>query len=162
MLAHKLHGFFGAGHVLPTRLHMVELSQAHLTMNAQMVDLSLLQLLAASFIALATQVAARVQHTDIIRVENWAPASQRFRAIPTLDSAPPASSLTGPDAINVPAHGSTAWAYKFSAKAEGTATGRVTFKNESTGEYRLWNVTFKVSLDLKIVSSSCGASQKKT
>ncbi|KAK9832952.1 hypothetical protein WJX74_002566 [Apatococcus lobatus] len=90
------------------------------------------------------QVAARVQHADTIRVENWAPASQRFRAIPALDSAPPATSFTGPDIIAVPAHGSTTWAYKFSAKAEGTATGRVTFKNEATGEYRLWNITFKV------------------
>lgn len=91
-------------------------------------------------------MAARVQHSDIIRVENWAPASQRFRAIPVLDTAPPATSFTGPDTIAIPAHGSTAWGYKFSARAEGTATGRVTFKNESTGEYRLWNITFKVKL----------------
>ena len=134
--------------MLPTSLHMVKLSQSRLTVNAQMVDVNLRQLLAASFVALGTQVAARVQHTDIIKVENWAPVSQRFRAITTLDKAPPVTSFTGPDAIAVPAHGSTAWAYKFSAKAEGTAMGRVTFKNESTGEYRLWNVTFKVRLAL--------------
>ena len=94
--------------------------------------------------SLALQVAARTQHSDSIKVENWTPASQRFRAIPSLDNAPPATSFTGPDIIAVPAHGSTAWAFKFTARAEGTATGRVTFRNDSNREYRFWNVTFKV------------------
>ncbi len=96
------------------------------------------------------QVAARTQHSETIKVENWAPVSQRFRVIPALDSAPPATAFTGPETIAVPAHGSASWTYKFSARAEGTATGRVTFKNEATGEYRFWNVHFKVRLILTL------------
>jgi len=93
--------------------------------------------------SVSKELVAKEDHTEILSVANWLPRAQRFLAkIEMLSEVDEAFSLTGPPALDVPAHSERVYRLHALMHREGTMSARVTFLNEKTGEYMWYEVSF--------------------
>ncbi|XP_065519830.1 hydrocephalus-inducing protein-like, partial [Lathamus discolor] len=97
--------------------------------------------------AISRQVACRNSHTELIPVSNWLQRPQRFLVV--IDMLKPenlesSSVLQGCSYIDVPSSAKKDYQLTFFSYKEGVYRAKVTFLNETTGEYLFHMVTFKV------------------
>eukprot|EP00854_Cymbomonas_tetramitiformis_P000766 gene766-1240_t len=88
------------------------------------------------------KASAKTACVELLKVTNWLNSPQRFKAVIEFKAADPSISMRGPDFIDVPALSEKEYKLHFYAYKEGVTTGKVTLKNEQTGEYMYYNVTF--------------------
>ncbi|XP_057292027.1 hydrocephalus-inducing protein-like [Hydractinia symbiolongicarpus] len=92
-------------------------------------------------------VPCKMAYTEMLNVSNWLRKPQRFRVMMELvkpDKPDPATTFKGFDYIDVPGLSKKEYKLNFYAHREGTFSSKVTFKNEQSGEYQFYYVTFKV------------------
>ncbi|OON17774.1 hypothetical protein X801_06385, partial [Opisthorchis viverrini] len=92
------------------------------------------------------EVECRKPHVECINVTNWLNCTQRFQvhlSVIRPDRLDPGTSLNGVEYIEVPADGSKEYKLHFMGYRECTTVVRVTFTNESSGEYQFCELTFK-------------------
>ncbi|KAL5255873.1 hypothetical protein ACHWQZ_G011188 [Mnemiopsis leidyi] len=97
---------------------------------------------------LPIDIPAKTQHTETLRVHNWLRVPQRFiviREILKPDRPDPATNLKGFDYIDVPGLSERDYKLHFEAYKEGNVHSKITFKNEQSGEFQFYFVTYKVS-----------------
>ncbi|XP_065519900.1 hydrocephalus-inducing protein homolog, partial [Lathamus discolor] len=97
--------------------------------------------------AISRQVPCRNSHTELIPVSNWLQRPQRFLVV--IDMLKPenlesSSVLQGCSYIDVPSSAKKDYQLTFFSYKEGVYRAKVTFLNETTGEYLFHMVTFKV------------------
>ncbi|XP_065519814.1 hydrocephalus-inducing protein-like [Lathamus discolor] len=97
--------------------------------------------------AISWQVPCRNSHTELIPVYNWLQRPQRFLVV--IDMLKPenlesSSVLQGCSYIDVPSSAKKDYQLTFFSYKEGVYRAKVTFLNETTGEYLFHMVTFKV------------------
>jgi hydrocephalus-inducing protein len=97
-------------------------------------------------------VPAKETLSETLRVRNWLATPQRFRLLVERRQAAPATTITGPDYVDVPAYGTKDVRLAFHAYVPGTTTAQVVFKNEASGEYTFY--------DLKVTATT--AAQRGT
>lgn len=93
-------------------------------------------------------VPCKTAYTQLLTVSNWLRHPQRFRAIIDIlkpDRPDATTTLKGLDYIDVPAKSKKEYKLHFYAHKEGNINTKVTFKNEQTGEYAYYYVTFKAT-----------------
>ncbi|ORZ34407.1 hypothetical protein BCR44DRAFT_1513959 [Catenaria anguillulae PL171] len=90
-------------------------------------------------------VTGKKNHVESMTVTNWLKRPQRFRVtLEQVGKTEPFVLLKGHDFVDLPGLGSREYKLHFYSFKETTANVRVTFKNEQTGEYMYYLVTFKV------------------
>ncbi|XP_065519877.1 hydrocephalus-inducing protein-like, partial [Lathamus discolor] len=97
--------------------------------------------------AISRQVPCMNSHTELIPVSNWLQRPQRFLVV--IDMLKPenlesSSVLQGCSYIDVPSSAKKDYQLTFFSYKEGVYRAKVTFLNETTGEYLFHMVTFKV------------------
>ena len=83
---------------------------------------------------------AKQDLTVPLRVDNWLPATQRFRVTVDVDSPEPSTFLRGPATLDVPANGHRDFKLNFYAYKECSTSATVTFTNPATREYVRYRV----------------------
>ncbi|XP_073706753.1 hydrocephalus-inducing protein homolog [Garra rufa] len=94
------------------------------------------------------EIKCKSHHTQTVPVHNWLPRPQRFRAVMELikpDRSDGIVSLKGLEYIDVPALDTKNHTLSFFTYKEGQYNAKVTFKNETTGEYLFYNLNFKAT-----------------
>ncbi|XP_035679087.1 LOW QUALITY PROTEIN: hydrocephalus-inducing protein homolog [Branchiostoma floridae] len=94
------------------------------------------------------EVPCKTGYTELLTVSNWLKHPQRFRV--SIDMVKPdrldqSTSLKGLDYIDVPGLGKRDYKLNFFAHREGTVTSKVVFREDTTGEYQFYFVTFKAT-----------------
>ncbi|XP_073785286.1 hydrocephalus-inducing protein homolog isoform X1 [Danio rerio] len=92
------------------------------------------------------EIKCKTLHTQTVTVHNWLPRPQRFRAVRELikpDRSDDTVSLEGLEYVDVPAQDAKSYKLSFFTYKEGLYSFKVTFKNETTGEYLFYNLNFK-------------------
>ncbi|XP_033920382.1 hydrocephalus-inducing protein-like [Melopsittacus undulatus] len=110
--------------------------------------------------AISRQVPCRKCHTELIPVSNWLHRPQRFLVV--IDMLKPenlesSSVLQGCSYMDVPSSAKKDYQLTFLSYKEGVFRAKVTFLNETTGEYLFHMVTFKV-----VASGPMGTVQMST
>lgn len=93
-------------------------------------------------------IPCKTAHTEMLPVHNWLHRPQRFHAVIEAirpDKLDRSVKLHGLEYIDVPAMGRKDYRLNFYAHKEGTFTAKVTFKNDQTGEYLFYNISFKAT-----------------
>ncbi|XP_066540500.1 hydrocephalus-inducing protein homolog isoform X2 [Hoplias malabaricus] len=93
-------------------------------------------------------VPCKTAYTVIVPVQNWLQKPQRFRAVVemTKPERPDSTvSLKGLDYVDVPALAKRDYKISFFSYKEGQYNAKVTFRNEVTGEYLFYYLTFKAT-----------------
>ncbi|XP_014668502.1 PREDICTED: LOW QUALITY PROTEIN: hydrocephalus-inducing protein homolog [Priapulus caudatus] len=92
------------------------------------------------------EVPCKTSYTELLRVHNWLSRAQRFKV--TIESQKlerlESTTIKGLDYIDVPGN-SKDYKLNFYAYKEGTATVKVMFRNEKTGEYQWYEVSFRAT-----------------
>ena len=88
------------------------------------------------------QVAAKEAHVQTVKVANWLNKPQRFKVVVELQQADPATQLTAPPYVDVAGLADKDCKLHFHALTEGQTTGTVTFQNQTSGEYIIYNLAF--------------------
>ncbi|XP_069028847.1 hydrocephalus-inducing protein homolog [Embiotoca jacksoni] len=94
------------------------------------------------------ELPAKTQHSQLLPVHNWLSRPQRFCVlIETLkpDKPDATMSLGGLKYIDVPALSTRDYKMSFFTYREGQYNTKVTFRNEATGEYSFYLVSFSVT-----------------
>ena len=94
----------------------------------------------------SVDVPSKQRHTEYLPVANWLVTNQRFKVIRDVlkpDRPDISLSIQGQDYIDVPGNSKREYQLHFHAFKVGTTYLRVTFKNEDTGEYCFYLLTFK-------------------
>ncbi|XP_035381538.1 hydrocephalus-inducing protein homolog [Electrophorus electricus] len=94
------------------------------------------------------EVPCKTPYTEIVPVHNWLPKPQRFRVtveMVKLERPDNTVSLKGLDYVDVPALAKRDYKISFFSYKEGQYNAKVTFKNETTGEYLFYNLSFKAT-----------------
>lgn len=94
------------------------------------------------------EVPCKTKHTEQLHVPNWTKTNQHFkvtREILKPDKPDGSLSISGIDYIDVPGDSHREYNLNFLAFKVGTVFTKVTFKNEETGEYCFYLVTFKAT-----------------
>lgn len=94
------------------------------------------------------ELPAKTHHTESLPVHNWLSKHQRFRVLMEIlkpDNPDATVSLKGLEYMDVPASASRDYTMSFFAYREGTYSTKVTFRNEGSGEYLFYLVTFKAT-----------------
>nr|XP_055030475.1 hydrocephalus-inducing protein homolog [Misgurnus anguillicaudatus] len=97
---------------------------------------------------IAEEIQCKTHHTQILSVNNWLPRLQRFRAVMELikpDRSDGTVSLKGQEYIDVPPLDKKSYKLSFFSYKEGQYIAKVTFKNETTGEYLFYNLNYKAT-----------------
>jgi len=93
-------------------------------------------------------VPCKMAYTEMLNVTNWLRKPQRFRVTMELikpEKPDPATTFKGLDYIDIPGLSKKEYKVNFYAHKEGSFSCKVTFKNEQSGEYQFYYVTFRVS-----------------
>ncbi|XP_030368417.1 hydrocephalus-inducing protein homolog isoform X2 [Strigops habroptila] len=98
--------------------------------------------------AISRQVPCRNSHTELIPVSNWLHRPQRFLVV--IDMLKPenlesSSVLQGLSYIDLPSSAKKDYQLTFFSYKEGVFNAKVTFLNETTGEFLFYMVTFKAT-----------------
>ena len=91
-------------------------------------------------------VPSKLKHTEYLPIANWLVTNQRFKVIRDIlkpDRPDISLSIQGQDYIDVPGNSKRDYQLHFHAFKVGTTFIRVAFKNEDTGEYCFYLLTFK-------------------
>ncbi|XP_076848184.1 hydrocephalus-inducing protein homolog isoform X3 [Brachyhypopomus gauderio] len=93
-------------------------------------------------------VPCKTPYTEIVPVHNWLPKPQRFRV--TVEMVKPERPditvfLKGLDYVDVPGLAKQDYKISFFSYKEGQYHAKVTFKNETTGEYLFYLLNFKAT-----------------
>uniref|UniRef100_W5LN16 HYDIN axonemal central pair apparatus protein n=1 Tax=Astyanax mexicanus TaxID=7994 RepID=W5LN16_ASTMX len=94
------------------------------------------------------EVPCKTLYTEMIPVQNWLHKPQRFRVLMEMvnpDRPDNTVSLKGLDYMDVPALAKRDYKISFFSYKEGQYNAKVTFKNEVTGEYLFYNLSFKAT-----------------
>ena len=94
----------------------------------------------------AVEVPSKLKHTELLTVSNWLKTNQRFKVIRDIlkpDRPDISLSIQGLDYIDVPGNSKREYQLQFHAFKVGTTYMRVTFRNEETGEFCFYLLTFK-------------------
>ncbi|KAI6660485.1 hypothetical protein LOD99_14069 [Oopsacas minuta] len=94
----------------------------------------------------SVDVPSKLRHTEYLPVANWLTTNQRFKVFRDIlkpDRPDISLSIQGQDYIDVPGNSKREYQLHFHAFKVGTTYMRVTFKNEDTGEYCFYLLTFK-------------------
>ncbi|TRY66381.1 hypothetical protein DNTS_003349 [Danionella cerebrum] len=97
---------------------------------------------------ISEEIKCKTKHTQTVPVHNWLPRTQRFRAVRELikpDRSDDTVSLKGLEYIDVPALDTRNYSLSFFTYKEGQYSAKVTFKNETSGEYLFYNFNFKAT-----------------
>ncbi|XP_062469968.1 hydrocephalus-inducing protein-like [Pezoporus occidentalis] len=98
--------------------------------------------------AISRQVPCRSSHTELIPVSNWLHRPQRLLVVIDMlkpENVESSSVLQGCSYIDVPSSAKKDYQLTFFSYKEGVFRAKVTFLNETTGEYLFHVVTFKVT-----------------
>ncbi|XP_061325296.1 hydrocephalus-inducing protein-like [Pezoporus flaviventris] len=98
--------------------------------------------------AISRQVPCRSSHTELIPVSNWLHSPQRLLVVIDMlkpENVESSSVLQGCSYIDVPSSAKKDYQLTFFSYKEGVFRAKVTFLNETTGEYLFHVVTFKVT-----------------
>eukprot|EP00063_Salmo_salar_P029727 XP_014004562.1 PREDICTED: hydrocephalus-inducing protein homolog isoform X1 [Salmo salar] len=94
------------------------------------------------------EMPSKTQYTEMVPVQNWLSKPQRFRAIVEImkpERPDSTVSLKGLDYLDVPALAKRDYKVSFFTYKEGQYNAKVTFRNESTGEYLFYYLNFKAT-----------------
>ncbi|XP_030613884.1 hydrocephalus-inducing protein homolog isoform X2 [Archocentrus centrarchus] len=94
------------------------------------------------------ELPAKTHHTVLLPVHNWLSRQQRFLVLLEIlkpDKPDATVSLEGIKFIDVPAHAKRDYEMSFFTYTEGQRDTKVTFRNDETGEYLFYLVTFKAT-----------------
>jgi hydrocephalus-inducing protein len=94
------------------------------------------------------EVPGKTAFTEILTVNNWLRKPQRFRVFIDMikpEKPDPATSIKGLEYVDVPGLSKKEYKVNFYAHKEGTFSSKVTFKNETSGEYQFFYITFKAA-----------------
>jgi len=94
------------------------------------------------------EVPCKVPYTEALPVTNWLGKPQRFKMLIKLvkpSSLDNSTRIEGLDYIDVPGHSTRDYKLNFYAFREGTTQCEIHLKNETTGEYMFYEVTFKAT-----------------
>jgi len=96
-------------------------------------------------------VPAKQSHVEVIKVKNWLPRPQRFRANVSLEGGEdPTNTMRGSDYLDLPALAEREYRLHCYSYTEGTVTGTVTFtamftSEETESEYLFYNLKMHCS-----------------
>ncbi|XP_065674972.1 hydrocephalus-inducing protein homolog isoform X4 [Hydra vulgaris] len=93
------------------------------------------------------EVPCKIPCTELLNVSNWLKKPQRFHVIFEMikpEKSDPATKIGGAEHIDVPGLSKKEYKVNFFAHKEGIWSTKVTFKNEASGEYLFYCLTFKV------------------
>ncbi|XP_062860193.1 hydrocephalus-inducing protein homolog [Trichomycterus rosablanca] len=93
-------------------------------------------------------VPCKTPYTEIVPVHNWLTKPQRFRAVLEIikpERPDSTVSLKGLDFVDVPALAKQDYKIFFFSYKEGQYNAKLTFKNETTGEYQFYYLNFKAT-----------------
>ncbi|KAM9376112.1 hydrocephalus-inducing protein-like [Pholidichthys leucotaenia] len=94
------------------------------------------------------ELPAKIQHSELLPVQNWLFRQQRFsvlREIINTDKSDAVVSLEGLKYIEVPGLAKREYRLSVFIYREGQYNTKVTFRNEETGEYLFYLITFKAT-----------------
>ncbi|XP_072551301.1 hydrocephalus-inducing protein homolog [Salminus brasiliensis] len=97
---------------------------------------------------ISREIPCKTPYTEMVPVQNWLSKPQRFRAIVEMgkpERTDSTVSLKGLDYVDVPALAKRDYKISFFSYKEGQYNAKVTFKNEVTGEYLFYNLSFKAT-----------------
>ncbi|KAM6946364.1 hydrocephalus-inducing protein homolog [Aplochiton taeniatus] len=97
---------------------------------------------------LSHELPCKTPYTQLVPIHNWLDKPQRFRAVIEITKPERPDStvlLRGLDYIDVPALTKRDYKLSFYSYKEGQYNGKVTFRNEATGEYLFYFVGFKAT-----------------
>ena len=100
-----------------------------------------------------------------LKMSNWLSETQKFHInVDILEKPSPATFFTVANAVEVAPHGAKDFQVRFNSFVEGTTKAKITFTNETSGEYFFYDVVVKVTspvlLEDIIVESSVRQSAK--
>ncbi|CAH8559949.1 unnamed protein product [Schistosoma mattheei] len=99
-----------------------------------------------SMMRINREIECRKLHTEIVQIPNWLNISQRFRVSREIlrpDKLDPSTTIQGLNYLDVPADSSKEYKLSIFTYREGFTLIKVTFTNETTGEYQYFEVNFK-------------------
>uniref|UniRef100_A0A5K4F930 Hydin_ADK domain-containing protein n=1 Tax=Schistosoma mansoni TaxID=6183 RepID=A0A5K4F930_SCHMA len=99
-----------------------------------------------SMMRINREIECKKLHTEVVQIPNWLNASQRFRVLKEIlrpDKLDPSTTIQGLDYLDVPADSSKEYKLSIFTYREGFTLIKVTFTNETTGEYQYFEVNFK-------------------
>ena len=93
-------------------------------------------------------VPCKTAYTEMLSVENWLKKPQRFRAIIEITKSADkvdsnTTTIKGHEFIDVPGSGKKEYKLNYYAHKEGVTMLKVLFKNEQTGEYCFYELSFR-------------------
>ncbi|XP_014872344.1 hydrocephalus-inducing protein-like isoform X2 [Poecilia latipinna] len=118
---------------------------------------------------ISQEVSAKTQSSVLLQVNNWLTRLQRFSVLLEVvkpEKPDPTVFLIGHKSIEVPALAKMDYKMSFNAYKEGEYTTKVTFHNETTGEFLFYLINFKVgspgilatiNLETPVRKAACGA-----
>lgn len=90
-------------------------------------------------------IVAKQVHTEVLTVHNWLGRPQRFKVGIERKQADKATSLTGPEYVDVPGHSSKDYKLSVFSYTASSTLANVSFTNEATGEYSFYDLKFTAS-----------------
>ncbi|XP_016531526.1 hydrocephalus-inducing protein homolog [Poecilia formosa] len=117
---------------------------------------------------ISQEVSAKTQSSVLLQVNNWLTRLQRFSVLLEVvkpEKPDPTVFLIGHKSIEVPALAKMDYKMSFNAYKEGEYTTKVTFHNETTGEFLFYLINFKVgspgvlatiNLETPVRKAACG------
>ncbi|KAM7396206.1 hypothetical protein PAMP_019263 [Pampus punctatissimus] len=94
------------------------------------------------------ELPAKTHHTEMLPVHNWLSKQQRFHVTLEIlkpDKTDATVSFKGLEYIDIPALGKRDYKMSFFTYREGQYNTKVTFRNEVSGEYLFYLITFKAT-----------------
>ncbi|KAL0967857.1 hypothetical protein UPYG_G00258430 [Umbra pygmaea] len=94
------------------------------------------------------EMPCKIHYTEMVPVQNWLPKPQRFRALLEIikpEKSDITVSLKGLEYLDVPALDKKDYKVSFFAYKEGQYNTKVTFRNESSGEFLFYLLNFKAT-----------------
>ncbi|XP_014823911.1 PREDICTED: hydrocephalus-inducing protein-like isoform X1 [Poecilia mexicana] len=117
---------------------------------------------------ISQEVSAKTQSSVLLQVNNWLARLQRFSVLLEVvkpEKPDPTVFLIGHKSIEAPALAKMDYKMSFNAYKEGEYTTKVTFRNETTGEFLFYLINFKVgspgilatiNLETPVRKAACG------
>ena len=93
------------------------------------------------------EVPAKIKFGEVLQITNWLKKKQRFRVQVDMvkpDKLDPATQIKGLDYLEINALEKRDYHLNFFSYKEGHFSAKISFRNESTGEYIIFLVQFKV------------------
>nr|CAH8857992.1 unnamed protein product [Trichobilharzia regenti] len=99
-----------------------------------------------SMMRINREIECKKLHTEIVQIPNWLNNLQRFRVTKEIlrpDKSDSSTTIQGLNYIDVPADSSKEYKLSIFTYREGLTLVKVTFTNDTTGEYQFFEINFK-------------------